>query len=164
MDTVKVLEQFIDESEKNHRYSKNVAHGIRTAVRMFGAILNSGEKLSIDKFKTNLDEISVRLLSSEGSDINTNSISTYKSRINRLVRDYEIFTGKVQSKKITETRVSKTKLLATQVTKMHHIELALRTDSRFTLIFPRDITVNESRIIKSLIDSLVSRHEKTKSK
>lgn len=84
------LYDFIDKAVKNRKYPANTALGLKAALKLFEAEINEDERASIDKFKENLNQI-YHGVSTKNKDITASSLATYKSRVAKIIRDYELY-------------------------------------------------------------------------
>jgi len=180
MKDITKLYEFIDVALKNRKYSANTAQGIRTALKLFDEALNDDEKASIDKFSENLDTIFMDVSEKNKTKYSAGSLATYKARVQKVLNEYSAYgtdTTKLNSwnpRRRTTTAKSvkgsqKKNSLKTQDVDVeetpdipknkssHKINLSLREDAEFSLVVPRDITVSECAVIKSILDSLVTK-------
>lgn len=88
MANFQALYEFIDRAVKNRKYPPNTALGLKAALKLFEPVLNEDELGSIEKFKENLEQI-YHAVSSKNKEITASSLATYKSRIVKVVREYE---------------------------------------------------------------------------
>ncbi len=178
------LYEFIDRAVKNRKYPANTALGLKAALKLFESEVNEEEKNSVKKFEENLDQI-YHAVSSKNKDITASSLATYKSRVLKVLRDYNTYGADptkmngwiikplVRQKK-QESSQGKAASLKTEESSevlpvsdfigMHKIELALRPDKKFIIIVPMDISQSESATIKAVLDSLVVKTVGDKSK
>ena len=82
------LYEFIDRAVKNRKYPSNTALGLKAALKLFENEANDDEKNSLDKFKQNLDQI-YHSVSIKNKDVTAGSLATYKSRVNKVLREFE---------------------------------------------------------------------------
>jgi hypothetical protein len=85
--SIKDLYDFIDTALRNRKYPPNTAQGYKAALRVFDAELNAEEKASVEKTLSNIDQISNLIFSK--NKISAGSLATYKSRLIKVVNDYE---------------------------------------------------------------------------
>jgi len=83
----KVLYDFIDRAVKSRKYPENTGTAFKTALNLFEAELNNEERDSINEVKKNIGQISNSILVK--GKINAGSLATYKSRIIKIINDYE---------------------------------------------------------------------------
>ncbi|MFA6158346.1 MAG: hypothetical protein WC763_01845 [Candidatus Paceibacterota bacterium] len=176
MSTKKFLDlyEFIDRAVRSRKYPESTAQGLRAALKLFEAELNEDETASLDVFRQNIEQIYQSVATNNGKQYSAGSLATYKSRIVKVLGDYEKYgidptkmaswspklitrSPKKQEEKVSSGESSDPQddvpSVSAQVG-MHKIELALRPDKKFVIIIPRDITVDEAKIVKSVLDSL----------
>lgn len=165
---------FIDRAVKNRNYPSNTALGLKAALRLFEEEINDEERASHDKFKTNIDKI-YKNISIKNKNVTASSLSTYKSRVMKVLNDFEkygIDPTKMAnwSTKITVRPKKVTNKVSSQDTPLHdnllsvsapshsnnvhRIELSLRPDTKFVILVPMDIKKSECDILKGMLDSL----------
>lgn len=154
MSNFEKLSKFIAVSVANGLYSKNVAHGVGTSLRMYKPYLAA--EPSLESFRLNIDRIAQKFMLSN-PQLSYGSATTYRSKVLKLIRDYEASENTLSKYKARKKRVS----VASQGAKSEgrksgtqRIELALRPGSPVTLILPLDMTKQEVEVIKSVIDSI----------
>lgn len=81
------LSSFVDRAVKSHKYPPNTGISLKTGLKLFEKELNEEEKASIDEFRKNLDLISNNIFSK--GKFSAGSLATYKSRIIKVINDYE---------------------------------------------------------------------------
>jgi len=170
------LYNFIDFAKSNRKYPSNTANGLKSALKIFEKELNIDELNSINLIEDNIDEIFINLVS-KNKDKNIGSLTTYKARLLKIIHDYQrygIDPAKMQNwttkshiniihkshKKDTPDKVQDKPEIAlstttdTPVDNMHKIELFLRPNKKSLILIPRDITAEEAKTIKTILDSL----------
>lgn len=175
--TIKDLYDFIDTALRNRKYPPNTAQGYKAALRVFEAELNDEEKASVQKTLENIDQINNLIFSK--NKISAGSLATYKSRLVKVVADYEKYGTDATkmanwSPKVIAPRVKRVKNglnnssptsiqsepdVDTGVavsTNMHKIELALRPDAKFILVVPRDLKTTEVTTLQAILTSLIN--------
>lgn len=177
MNKFKDLFDFIDFAKGNRKYPENTANGLKSALKIFEKVLNVDELNSIDLIEDNIEEIFINAVS-HNKDKNIGSLNTYKARLLKVIKDYQrygINPSKIQGwaakihkspvhhhikkdrldKKPDSTKTDLSYSTNTPVNNIHKIELALRPDTNFIISVPRDITANEAKKLKNILDSLV---------
>ncbi len=169
------LYNFLDRAIKNRNYPQNTALGLRAALNLFKNELNEDELNSLDVFKSHIDVITQTVFS-KNKKLNSRSLEEYKSRVKKVLRDYEEYgvdNAKMSNwipksrsttarKRAPTSSVIEMKSGESQNhtpfishTNMHRIDLALRgADTKFTLIIPHDIKKTECETLKNILDSL----------
>jgi hypothetical protein len=114
--TVKELYEFIDRAEKSRKYPPATAQSLKAALRLFEAELNEDERNSVDLFKKNLEQIYHLVTVKNGKTMSSNSLVTYKSRVNKVLNHFEKYgvdpTKMVNWNPTVITRKSKKKTAA----------------------------------------------------
>lgn len=82
------LYDFIDRAVKSRKYPNNTGMSIKTALKLFETELNDEERNSIDEFRKNLEQIYQNVFS-KNKDFTASSLATYKSRVLKVLADYE---------------------------------------------------------------------------
>lgn len=169
------LYNFIELAKNNRKYPESIYNNLKSALKVFEKELNAQELSSIELIEQNIDEIFINAVENN-KDKSIGSLNTYKARFLKVIGDYKRYgadPSKIQGW-IIKTRKS-TPLLNkkdkqdntkdkpatalsnftnTPVNSVHKIELALKNNEKAVLLLPKDISVNEAKIIKSIIDSL----------
>ncbi len=83
------LPGFVDDAVKNRKYPPNTAFGLKAALRMFEGELNEEEKKSIEKVRENINQLSQSVSQKNKSKLSASSPGVYKSRVLKVVNDYE---------------------------------------------------------------------------
>jgi len=82
------LYDFINRAINNRNYAGNTGISLKTALRLFEKEINDEEKNSIDKFHKNIEQI-YHSVCSKNKNFSAGSLATYKSRVIKVVTDYE---------------------------------------------------------------------------
>lgn len=176
MNNFKELYDFIDRAVKSRKYPESTAQTLRAALKLYEAQLNEEESNSIDKFKENFEPITSTVFSKNANKFSASSLATYRSRTQKVLADFErygdpqkmnswspkIIKPVVRGKKVNSeqsTGDNQSNMIEASISQkvpenMHKIELALRSDAKFVVIVPRDITKAEAATMKAIIDSL----------
>ena len=173
MATINDLYSFIDRAQRDRKYLPNTATSLRSPLRLIDPELTEDEKNSLEKLVSNLDQI-FHIIFSKNSKISAASIETYKSRINRLISDYEKY-GKDPSKmagwnpEVTPRKGSggREKLEKRNVNKETHspmedflepeqnkVELSLGPGKKAIIITPREMDKKEYAQLQAYIEFL----------
>ncbi len=167
------LYEFVDRATKSRKYPENTGMSLKAALKLFDRELNNEERASIDEFRKNLDQIYQGIFS-KNKDFTVSSLATYKSRVLKVLSDYEKYgtepakmAGWLPKKNRSLHRpfqkgrvlTSESDIVATSndssdMSEMHSIALALRPGVKFTVLVPSNITSAEAGVMKSVIDSL----------
>ena len=171
------LYEFIDFAKGNRKYPENTANGLKSALKIFEKELNIDELNSVDLVEDNIEEIFINAVSNN-KDKSIGSLNTYKARVLKVITDYQKYgvnpskmqgwnanphkaIAKILKKKDTpdkEQDSNKTVLSDATNTPVHKIKLSLRSGQRSLIIIPRDISPNETKMIKDILDSLTSQN------
>lgn len=89
MNVIEELNKFLDIAVKNRKYSINTAYAIRAALNLFGQELNEDELNSYEVFKDRFDSIYESISRKNGSKFTASSLQTYRSRMEKVMSDYE---------------------------------------------------------------------------
>lgn len=169
------LYNFIDFAKNNRKYPENTANGLKSALKVFEKELNIDELNSVDSIEDNIEEIFISTVN-KNKDKNIGSLNTYKARLLKVINDYQkygIDPSKMQGwnvkidKTVTPKLIKKDKsdkktdiiqtVLSDHVnTPVHKIELSLHEDTKAIILIPKNINFKEAKIIKNIIDSLIS--------
>ncbi|HZX50087.1 MAG TPA: hypothetical protein VFE94_02950 [Candidatus Paceibacterota bacterium] len=179
MNNFKDLIAFVDKAVRNRKYPKNTGHGIKRALQLFQEELNEDELNSVDKFEENIEQIYKSVCSKHGGkDFTDTSLATYKSRVQKVLKDYKTYgidptkmaswTPRVvqRTKRSIPNAVQKGKgsiedheIANAQA--IVRIDLPLRGNSqKFVIEVPWDITKNEVATLTAVLGSLSSKDEK----
>src|SRR3989344_5568097 len=83
------LNAFIDSAVKSRKYPTNTAFGLKAALKVFEGELNEEEAKSIDKVRSNINQISQSVYQKQQSNLSASSLAVYKSRVLKVINDYE---------------------------------------------------------------------------
>ena len=170
------LYDFIDFAKGNRKYPENTANGLKSALKIFEKELNVDELSSIDLVEDNIEEIFINVVG-KNKDKVIGSLNTYKARVLKVIKDYQKYganPSKIQgwvtknhkdvghklSQKDTldkEPDKNKTGISDHTNTPVHKIELSLRDNIKCVIIVPKDITQEEVKMVKGILDSLSSK-------
>lgn len=84
----KDLYDFIDRAVKSRKYPDNTGMAFKTALKLFETELKEEERNSIDEFSKNVEQIYQGVFS-KNKNFSAGSLATYKSRIIKILSDYE---------------------------------------------------------------------------
>ncbi len=171
---LETLKEFVSQAERNRKYPPNTASGLKAALKLFESEANEDEVESLDKFKQNFEQIYSAVFQRNKTKMTTTSIEVYKSRVQKLIKDYESYGDnptKFASWSPTIVRRSKKSVVVNEdmddsngrpstntttftSTGLTEFKLPLDND-RYAMIYtPKDLTENEFRKIKGYIDYL----------
>ncbi|MEK7562461.1 MAG: hypothetical protein AAB509_02175 [Patescibacteria group bacterium] len=165
------LYDFVGLAQSNRKYTESVVNNLKSSLKIFGKELNEEELGSVDVVKDRIQEIFISVVSNNKNK-NIGSLNTYKARLLRIINDYKKYganPGKIQgwtvnkrqSTPLLNGKDKKDKALSlptnTLVDNVHKIELALDSNSKATLLIPKNITKPESEALKTIIDSLTKK-------
>src|SRR3989338_7606501 len=88
MKKIQDLYEFIDRAVKSRKYPDNTGMALKTALKLFEAVLNEEERNSIDVFSKNIEQIYQNVFS-KNKNFSASSLATYKSRVTKVLSDYE---------------------------------------------------------------------------
>jgi len=169
--TIKTLIDFLDLAKRNRKYPPNTAKGIKAALKLFSNELNDDELHSMDLFKDRFNQIYQSVCLKNKTNMTLSSLETYKHRLQRLLRDYDIY-GKDVTKMSNwnPSIVSKTKSSVTKINKtkkssdykkpeesnfpqidntgLDKYEISLTSNSKIVISYPSDITADEAARIE----------------
>jgi len=171
MENFNNLYDFIDLAKINRKYPENTANNLRSALKIFEKELNADELKSVSMIASSIEEIfrGVVMANKNKSII---SLNTYKARLLKVINDYKkygIEPGKMQNwnikiKKSTPLLIKKDKTdkgnkdisnsICATVNNIHKIELSFESGIA-TIVIPQDISPQEAKKIKDIIDSLI---------
>lgn len=97
MNSLETLQDFIKRAERNYKYKPNTAAALANTLKLFAGVMTEDE-LSDGNFPSaKLDEIAERIHVKHPDKYSVDSLLTYKSRINRVVRDFEKYGSDAKS-------------------------------------------------------------------
>ncbi len=83
------LFEFIDRAVRSRKYPVATAQGLKVALNLFVGVLNEEEKESMEVFKKNIEQIYSDVSTKHGSAYSAASLAAYKSRVLKVMSDYE---------------------------------------------------------------------------
>lgn len=172
--TLRSLYEFVERAQKSRKYPENTAQGLKVALKLFESVTNEEEKSSLDLFKKNLDQIYHDVTVKNGKDFSASTLSVYKSRVEKVIRDYEKYgidptkmaswspkvvkrkpRKKMEKKSDATQQGESDEIIPEASVGMHKLELSLRSGAKSIILVPKDMTSQEVEMFKSLLDSLV---------
>jgi len=165
------LYDFIDIAYSNRKYTESVANNLKSTLKIFGRELNEEELASVDMIEDNIEEI-FRIVANKNKDKSMGSLNTYKARLLRIISDYKRYganPAKIQSWPAKEKKSThlfnqqdkKDKPLSfsnhtpvNSVENCHKIDLALKNGSHAILHIPANVSTQDIKTIKAILDSL----------
>lgn len=181
------LYDFIEVAEKSRKYPKSTAKGLKVALRVFEEQLQEEEKNSLTLFMERFEPIYQTVFTHNGTRFSAGSMSVYKSRVLKVVRDYQrygvdptkiaswnppVVVRKRKSPAETPSEVLEKDAGSSlddavgdvpstpQGNDTHRVTLALREGKKFIVEVPRDISTHDVTVIKAILDSLVLANKK----
>ena len=171
------LLEFVSEAQRMGIYPGNTAYGLKAAIRRVAPVLTEQEASSLETFKSHLEAIFQRAFNLSKGKVNARSLAVYQRRLLRLINEYEQYgqtpqamsgwkrKGKVsvgvrsERRIVSQSRIGSAELDAADDAKsspsMHRLEVSLRPGVRAVLMLPFDLTEDEAKRIKTMIDASV---------
>lgn len=176
-DTIQTLTDFIEAAKRSRKYPDNTAYGFRAALRLFEPELTSEEKESLDTLKSHFEQIYQNVFNKNKSKYTASSLSVYRRRLLNLMADYEkygIDPTKIASWNRPLRKISSRKpedgggligittegqgVASTQPNgrgpAMDRFELSLRPNVKAIILVPSDLSTEEVKKIRGLVDYL----------
>lgn len=172
------LYEFVDIAARNRKYPESTAQALKAALKLYSAELNDEESENIDKFKENFEQIVQSVFSKNKSNFTTTSLATYKSRVQKVLTDFERYSDPIKMNSWSPKVITRSKKKVSQASasdsddnfvdaknssvtenNVHKIELALRPGVKMLLIVPRDLKELEAKMINSIVASLVKKDD-----
>lgn len=175
------LIEFVNRAERNRKYPAATAVALRAALNFYASDLTDEEASSLEKFRKDFDQISQSVFVKNANKFSAGSLTTYKSRVLKVMSDFEKYTDPAKMSSWTPKFIVRAKKQKTDSKKddrisahnhsengdeqdtendlssvrMHKIEFALREDVKVVIRVPIDLSVKEASRVKALIDTLV---------
>jgi hypothetical protein len=172
--TVEILNNFIETAKRSRKYPESSAAGFKVALRLFESELNDEEKQSIETLKENLDKIYNAVFEKNKTKYTASSLDVYRKRVSKLINDYLSYGADPTkfnswSPLVRKTPVRKQKepsatALAPKPSNDSsstkdsddrygtRIEWPFDNDRKAILILPPDLSSNEAKTVKSIVD------------
>src|SRR5688572_12350319 len=83
------LHDFINSAVKSRKYPESTAQTLRAAVKLYEQELNEEEQKSVELFRKNLEQIANAVFNKNKLRFSAGSLATYKSRVIKVINDYE---------------------------------------------------------------------------
>lgn len=83
------LYTFIDRARRNRKYPDSTAQALRTSLKLYEEELSEEERLSLDIFKNNFEQITREVFNKNASKFTAGSLATYKSRVLKVIAEFE---------------------------------------------------------------------------
>lgn len=172
------LTDFVNRAVRNRKYPEATGQTLRAALKLYETELNPEEAESLDLFKKNFDQITQTVFKKNSDRFTASSLATYKSRVQKVVADFERYGDPVKmnnwspkvvvrSRKQNHTAVEQeTRTLsgeevdqdhpseASDSKNMDRLELTLREGVRALIKVPNDMTPTEAKRVVTLIQTL----------
>jgi len=168
MDEYNKLYEFIELAQKNRKYPTNTAHGRRAALKLFESVLHLDELGSLDLIEERIEEIYLSLISAYKNKFSIKSLSTYKGRFLKLIKDYKKY-GKNPSlmdkwevkqrkynKKIDskEKDIDQSNISSSINRHVYKVTISLDNNREIVIQLPNKLTKEDTSIITKIILSL----------
>lgn len=82
------LYDFVDRAIRSRKYPENTGMALKTALKLFEAVLTEEERNSISEVEKNLGQI-YQSVFSKNKNFSSDSLATYKSRVSKVISDYK---------------------------------------------------------------------------
>jgi hypothetical protein len=173
------LIEFVDRAKRSRKYPDATAYSLGAALRLYEAELNEEERSSIEKVNKDFEQITRSVFSKNQGRFTASSLATYKSRVQKVLSDFEKYSDPVKMNNWAPRVVVRAKKAATSTaskkdderssgrkdeidelsiegaTNVHRIDFSLRENTRVLILLPRDITRPEVDQVKAIIDAMV---------
>ena len=170
-----------DSARRSRKYPENTAAALKTALRLYEPELNDAERASVENFRENLDRIYRDVFEKNKTKYSAGSLYTYKKRVSKLIGDYLNYgtdpskmnswsppiRKSVSARKPAVTLVTNSRTLGDEEDGNGEnedrrvfggrIDWPLSDGRKAVLILPFDLTSDEAKIIKDLIDLRVGK-------
>lgn len=87
-DQVQVLDEFVEKAVRNYKYTNETGTTLRRALNLFGEVLQTDERESVELIKKRADDIANRVDIKSPNKYSASSLMVYKSRVMRVINDY----------------------------------------------------------------------------
>jgi len=179
VNTIQILTEFIGAAKKSRIYPDNTAYAFKAALRLFEPELTDEERESFDTFKNHFEQIYRSVHSKNQAKFTASSLAVYRRRLLSLISDYEKYgvdptkmaSWDRPSRKITGRKMGddgrpvseeqpSLDMMGTQIIEkgptMDRFELSLRPNVKAIILVPSDLSGEEVKKIKGLIDYLAN--------
>lgn len=170
------LYNFVDRAIKSRKYPEATAMSLRAALKLYESELSDDEKASLERFEKDFEQITRSVFSKNADRFSSSSLATYKSRTQKVLTDFAKYGDPIKMNSWTPKIIHRAKkvpsiaadspqqnqsisLESDEIPRgnTHKIELALRPDTKFIIVVPRDISESEATTLKAILDSLVQK-------
>lgn len=90
------LYSFVDRAMRNRKYPEATAQALRAALKLYDAELSDEEKASLEKVKKDFEQITRSVFGKNATKFSASSLTTYKSRVQKVFADYEKYGDPAQ--------------------------------------------------------------------
>lgn len=174
------LYDFIDRAVKSRKYLPATGHVLRSALKLFEHEVNDEERNSLAIFQKNLEQIYHSVATKNGKKFSASSLATYKSRVIRLLADFEKYGAdptkmaawnppkpivKQSKKQIPfekqnptdemDQMQSENSTSIPQTKDVNKLEIVMESGKKMLALIPTDATPKDIQKIKAMIDLLV---------
>lgn len=177
--SIQILTDFIEAAKKNRKYPDNTAYGFKAALRLFEPELTEEEKESLDTFKSHFEQIYQSVFNKNKAKFTASSLAVYRRRLLGLIADYEKYgidptkmvswirpSRKMSGRKSENSKqaiqadsgvsgVAEAQLIEKGPT-MDRFELSLRPNIKAIILVPSDLSSDEVKKIRGLVDYLAN--------
>ncbi len=175
-DNFQNLYDFIDSAVRSRKYANSYAYALKVALKLFEEELNEDEKGSISVFKERMEQIYKSVFVKNSKRFSASSLATYKSRVLRVLRDYETYgldptkmsgwssSTKARAQKKKEDVQKQNERQTTQgemntrspaTEQFDRAEFPLRSDAKVVIFLPKDRNADDIKKIKGFVKLLL---------
>ena len=176
------LIDFVDRAKRSRKYPENTAYALVGALRLYEAELNAEENASVEVVQKNFEQITRSVFAKNQSKFTASSLATYKSRMQKVLADFDRYSDPVKMNSWNPPVVSRLpKKNAGESAKgkkkgaendegsedqtvpakpgMHRIDVALHNDMHAQIFLPRDATAQDIKKIQAILAATVGTEE-----
>ncbi len=110
------LYDFVDRAKRNRKYPEATAHSLRAALKLYDTELNNEERASLTKVRADFEQITRSVFNKNSVKFTTGSLATYKSRVQKVLADYEKYGDPTKMNSWSPKVINRTKK-----TKQHEV-------------------------------------------
>lgn len=105
--TTELLQDFVDKAVRNYKYPKSTGANLRSSLKIVEEVLQEDESQSLDVLKQRLDDVINRVDVKYPNRYTADTLMVYKSRVLKVIKDYEQYGQDAKSMAGWATRQKK---------------------------------------------------------
>lgn len=183
--SIEQLQDFVHRALRNYKYKPNTATALQGALKLFSSVMTEDELATEGFIKSRIEELAERLHTKYPQKYSVDSLRVYKSRIARVITDFEKYGADAKSmaswnplsnqrkrmpklqEKATAKNSEKDEVIAVQADvslpelssqngKVADLHLPLAGGRNIVIYYPNDLTENEAEKVGAVLKTVAA--------